>query len=230
MTTEAANYAYNLDNGWLAVLLADYQREVKGHHTPSVKSVKQVASYLGHRQRFRSKYGLICVDETIEQIAQATALMKDAVSDALRFMDTVGITKTIKRGGGRNKLPTVRMLVTNGANPERSSDELTGRTPNDPDELTGESIRTHGGIDRTHGGIPPNTNICQEELPRRITNSSNITQSNSRCAGDVATKSIDPILARDLSPMPDEVLEQVRQFRLELHKPRTNNGVQPSWK
>ncbi len=183
MTTEAATYAYNLDNAELAASLADYRREVKGHHTPSVKTVKAIAAYLGHRQRSREKYGIVCVYETLDQIAQATAMKTATVSDALRFMSTRGITKTIKHGGGRNRLPTVRVLVTDAANPEQSSDELTGRTL----ELTGRTLELTGEPVELTGQLPRTPRVTKSYQ----TFTKGATPPSSLRAGGVAMKSPD---------------------------------------
>jgi hypothetical protein len=218
MTTEAANYVYNLDNATLAASLAAYRREVKGRHVPSVKSFKSIAAYMGTRQYYHAKHGLVCVDETIKQIAQATDYKKDAVSDILRFMNTVGLMKTIKHGGGRNKLPTVRVLVTDGANSEPTSNEQTERTL----EHTGERVEHTGRGDKLTGKLPRTPRVTKNN--QEFTNGA--TPLSTLRAGDVATESINSILAREPSPIPDEVREQFRQFRERLNRPPRNSDAQ----
>jgi len=112
VTTELANYFYDLDRSVLVALLEDYAKEKGAKVRPGVHSVKVIAAYLGHRQRHRPHHKTICVDDSHDQIARALAIGPDAVANALRFLTWAGYLETLKRGGGQSRKPTVRYVHT----------------------------------------------------------------------------------------------------------------------
>ncbi len=115
MTTEVANTFYDIPTATLKSLLRVYRSEIGSKHTPSVKAVRAVAGYLGHRQRPKRQFRTDVVDDTLDQIAEKTSGSKASTSDTLRFLEWAGLLTTLRRGGGRHKLPTVRRLNTSVA-------------------------------------------------------------------------------------------------------------------
>ena len=124
MTTELANFFYDLNRSVLVALLDEYTKR-----RPAVHTVKSVAAYLGHRQHYRAKHGATCTDESLDQIARAVALGVDAVANALQFLTWAGYLETLKHGGGQGKKPTVR-LVHDSTSTERAIARRVGNELN----------------------------------------------------------------------------------------------------
>jgi len=114
MTTKCANYFYELDNEYLAFKLRDFSKKHGAKHTPSIVAVKAVAGYLGSRQRKRMGFDVEVTNESKAQIFAMTGWSEGSVSDVIKFLEWMGLTKIIRRGGGKNKMPTVRHMITEG--------------------------------------------------------------------------------------------------------------------
>ena len=112
MTTNYANFFYDLDADYINLKLADYKLTGIGNHTPSLKAVKSISGYLGHRQRSMAKHGGISVDDSIGQVKKATGYSGSTISDVHRFLEWCGLEVRLKQGGGPKKQPTVRRLIT----------------------------------------------------------------------------------------------------------------------
>lgn len=125
MTTNFANFFYDLDPDYLVKKLAEYKKTGIGKHAPSLRAVKSISSYLGHRQRNMAKHGGIAVDDSIDQVMKATGYSRSTVSDVHRFLEWCGLEVRLKQGGGPKKQPTVRRLIT-----EIPSEDLNGEIPN----------------------------------------------------------------------------------------------------
>jgi hypothetical protein len=125
MTTNFANFFYDLDADYLDRKLAEYKKTGIGKHVPSLRAVKSISSYLGHRQRNMAKHGGIAVDDSIDQVMKATGYSRSTVSDVHRFLEWCGLEVRLKQGGGPKKQPTVRRLIT-----EIPSEDLNGKIPN----------------------------------------------------------------------------------------------------
>ena len=101
------------------------------------------------------KHGGIAVDESLKQIGKATGYSDSTISDVIRFLGYFGFIETLKRGGGRNMLPTVRRLNT-----EHPSNELSGILFN-----LNDFFRDLHGKKHDLNGVFPET---PRELPRYI--------------------------------------------------------------
>lgn len=68
MTTDTANFFFDPNNGSIKAMFAEYKKDQPpgSKHIPSLKAVKAIAPYLGHRQISRPKHGGIAVDESLK--------------------------------------------------------------------------------------------------------------------------------------------------------------------
>ena len=146
-----STHFYNLDNDDLFAWITEWltATETSPQHRPSVRVVKQIGALLAGRQRHQPNYGCVCVTETIEQIATQLVLGKGGASDALAFLTWSGLSTTLRKGGSKLKLPTVRYIstlpITYRANPEMK-------------ELDQQGINgSHNGIEADHLGLLPET-------------------------------------------------------------------------
>lgn len=116
MTVRIAVQALKLPNDQLEKLLGRYAVEKGSRHTPSVTTVKMVLVALSIRQRKRSDLGCDgeVVNESVPQIMAYWDLKKSTVDDALAFLTWSGVVRTIKKGGGRGKNPTIRQVYFDG--------------------------------------------------------------------------------------------------------------------
>ena len=90
MTLQLAIAVYELDNNVLATRLGEYRARTSQKHVPSKQKTKSVMAYLGHRQRTRTAFDIECVNESVAQIAKATAVAHGTVQDVLRFLEWQG--------------------------------------------------------------------------------------------------------------------------------------------
>ena len=157
MTTEVANVFYDFPSSVFKELLVEYRKLAGAKHTPSIRSVRSVTAYLGHRQRTKPKYGVDAVDDSIQQIAEKCEMSTSGVSDVLRFLEWAGLATTMRRGGGRRKLPTVRRLNIEVARQLHHGIRF---------ELNGFWSDLHGkGVD-LHGLFPETPKEFPRYLPR----------------------------------------------------------------
>ena len=89
-----------------------YASEKDHRHTPSIPNIKLVLLVLCARQRKRSDLNPAheVVNESVPQIMGATGLKKSTVDDVLAFLTWIGLCRTIKKGGGKGKNPTIRFV------------------------------------------------------------------------------------------------------------------------
>ena len=159
MTTEFANYFWDLDNEYIGYKLQDFAKIYGAKHTPSVVAFKGIAPYLGSRQRKRKGFDLEITNESKAQIHAKAAWSEGTISDVIKFLEWMGLVKTIRRGGGKNRLPTVRHMITTGPPIQFQSEHdgiiyvLNGRP------------KKHDGIKDDQDGKLPDT---PKELPREI--------------------------------------------------------------
>ena len=159
MTTEFANYFWDLDNEYIGYKLQDFAKIYGAKHTPSVLAVKNIPPYLGSRQRKRKGFDLVITNESKAQIHSKTAWSEGTISDVIKFLEWMGLVKTIRRGGGKNKMPTVRHMITTGP-PIQFQSKQRGII----DVLNGKRTK-HDGIKDDQDGELPDT---PKELPREI--------------------------------------------------------------
>ena len=152
MTTNFANFFYDLDADYLDKKLAEYKKTGIGKHVPSLKAVKSISSYLGHRQRNMAKHGGIAVDDSIDQVMKATGYSRSTVSDVHRFLEWCGLEVRLKQGGGPKKQPTVRRLIT-----EIPLEDLNGKISNLNEyyrDLNEKKLDLNGVFPDTPRGLP----------------------------------------------------------------------------
>jgi hypothetical protein len=160
MTTEFANYFWDLDNEYIGYKLQDFAKIYGAKHTPSVVAFKGIAPYLGSRQRKRKGFDLEITNESKAQIHAKAAWSEGTISDVIKFLEWMGLVKTIRRGGGKNRLPTVRHMITTGP-PIQFQSEHDG------------IIYVHNGRPKKHDGIKDDQDgklpDTPKELPREST-------------------------------------------------------------
>ena len=159
MTTGFANYFWDLDNEYIGYKLQDFAKIYGAKHAPSVVAFKGIAPYLGSRQRKRTGFDLETTNESKAQIHAKAAWSEGTISDVIKFLEWMGLVKTIRRGGGKNKMPTVRHMITTGP-PILFQSKHRGIIP----VLNGKRTK-HDGIKDDQDGKLPDT---PKELPREI--------------------------------------------------------------
>ena len=142
--------------------------------------MKAVLKEIGIRQRQRKGFDYPTANESLEQLSRATAISKSAVSDALRFCEWVGLCETGRKGGGPNKVPTVRRLVTTGF-PVKKLNELKGELSNH----NGEVPDQNGAFPQTPKDLPIDSNLFFD------TYESKLNRDDAELASALAESSID---------------------------------------
>jgi hypothetical protein len=152
MTTNYANFFYDLDHDYLQKKLADYKLTGPDKHVPSLRAVKAISGYLGHRQRSMAKHGGVAVDDSIGQVQKATGYSGSTISDVHRFLEWCGLEVRLKQGGGPKKQPTVRRLI-----PQIPREHLNGIISNLNEfyrDLDGETHNLNGAFPDTPRDLP----------------------------------------------------------------------------
>ena len=147
--------------------------------------------------------------------------MKPAsISDALRCLEFLGIVKTIRKGGGINKIPTVRnvnlSVFTQWGIPPFEPNKESKQKPEhngEFDEQHGELNEQHGELDDQHGKHPQTLNeilIIETESACATANTNeNKTEQ---------TFETDPYSANDNAPTDQYQLETVSEQEIEARK------------
>ena len=159
MSYKCAEYFGNLDNEYLGCRLQVFAKKYGAKHTPGVVAVKAIASRLAMKQRKRTGFELEVTNESKRQLAEKTGCSEGSIGDVIKFLEFEGLCKTIRRGGGKNKLPTVRHMITTGL-PVEFQSKHRGTIP----DLNGKRTK-HDGIKDDQDGELPDT---PKELPREI--------------------------------------------------------------
>jgi hypothetical protein len=114
-------------------------------------------AYLGHRQRTKGSSEVEIVDESVDQIVNATGISRGSVHDVLRFLAWAGWLITVRHGGGRSRRPTVRHLNTSAwtraENPREMRSELDG--------ISGELDGIEANLDGEHPITPRELSMQQ---------------------------------------------------------------------
>jgi len=116
------------------------------HHKPTARTVKQIALQLADRQRYSPLHRQDCANTTLQQLADYCCVKPSSISDALRCLEHLGIVKTIRKGGGINKLATVR-------NVDLSVFTQWGIPPFDPNKRKKQKPEHNGEFDEQHGEL-----------------------------------------------------------------------------
>ena len=155
MTYKCAEYFGDLDNEYLTYKLQDFAEKFGMKHTPSVVAVKAIASRLAMKQRKRTGFDLEITNESKAQIHAKTGWSEGTIGDVIKFLEWMGLMKTIRRGGGKNRLPTVRHMITTGP-PIQFQSKHDG------------IIDVHNGRPKKHDGIKDDQNGELPDTPRDI--------------------------------------------------------------
>lgn len=118
--------------------------------TPALDTAKSVWLALAIRSFPNPELDyIICADESIEQLGEHLGLDqsdsktkgRDAISNALRFLEWFGGLRTLRKGGGKLKKPTVREVIPHALLSKR---EVTRSESELSDELNGNESDLNG--------------------------------------------------------------------------------------
>lgn len=110
MSFDERRYLEAIPPQLFAEMISDYEPSLpaNSHHKPTARTVKQIVLQLADRQKYSPLHRQDCANTTLEQLADYCCVSPASISDALRCLEFLGIVKTIRKGGGINKLATVR--------------------------------------------------------------------------------------------------------------------------
>ena len=118
--------------------------------TPALDTAKSVLLALAIRSFSKPELDYtICADESIKQLGEHLGLDqsdsktkgKDAISNALRFLEWAGLLRTLRKGGGKLKKPSVREVVPYALLSKR---EITRSESELSDDLNGKESDLNG--------------------------------------------------------------------------------------
>jgi len=130
------------------------------HHKPTARTVKQIALQLADRQRYSPLHRQDCANTTLQQLADYCCVKPSSISDALRCLEHLGIVKTIRKGGGINKLATVR-------NVDLSVFTQWGIPPFDPNKRKKQKPEHNGEFDEQHGELGEHNGDIDDQRGQR---------------------------------------------------------------
>ena len=141
----------NVENELLSDLLDRYEQEHGEKIKPALVTAKFVLTVLALRTFKKRKYELTCVNETHQQIAASTGLGLDAIRNALGFLTWAGFSETIKRGGGKNHLATVRKVYSTATTQRVITRPVTPNKKGTAMNSTGNTIELNGNKPELNG-------------------------------------------------------------------------------
>ena len=136
-------------------MISEYEATLptNSHHKPTARTVKQIALQLADRQKYSPLRRQDCANTTLEQLAIHCCVSPSSISDALRCLEFLGIVKTICKGGGINKKPTVRnvnlTVFTQWGIPPFEPNKRKKQKP----EHNGEFDEHNGDLDEHNGDL-----------------------------------------------------------------------------
>jgi hypothetical protein len=154
--------------------------------TPALETAKSLLLNIALRSFATPEFDYtVCANETREQLASHIGVDrtrakfggKDAVSNALKFLEWAGYMRTLRKGGGKLKRPTVREIIPS-ALPKRAitrseSEQLNDLNGKEP-ELDGKSGELNGekaeldGNETVHDGSEPATPSTYQALTKHL--------------------------------------------------------------
>jgi len=203
-------------------MISEYEATLppKNHHKPTARTVKQIALQLADRQKYSPFHRQDCANTTLEQLADHCCVKPASISDALRCLEFLGIVKTIRKGGGINKIPTVRnvnlSVFTEWGIPPFEPNKESKQKPEhngEFDEQHGELNEHNGDLDDQHGKHPQTLN----ELLSIKTESACATAKTNKNKTE-QTFETDPYSANDNAPNDEYQLETVSAQEIEARK------------
>ena len=187
--------------------------------TPALETAKSVWLALAIRSFPNPELDyIICANESIEQLGEHLGLDqsdsktkgRDAISNALRFLEWAGGLRTLRKGGGKLKKPTVREVIPYALLSKR----VTTRSESElSDDLNGKESDLNGKA-RDLNGNETDLNGKDSEL----VGSEPVTPSSYQ----VVTKQLPDIIHESENEFSDdaykELLENSKHFALEQVK------------
>lgn len=168
--------------------------------TPALDTAKSVLLALAIRSFSKPELDYtICADESIKQLGEHLGLDqsdsktkgKDAISNALRFLEWAGLLRTLRKGGGKLKKPSVREVVPYALLSKREitrseselSDDLNGKESDlngRESDLNGKALHLNGKDSDLIGSEPVSPSSYQvfTKTPPYINHESEIEISN----------------------------------------------------
>lgn len=172
MSFDERRYLEAIPPQLFAEMISDYEPSLpaNSHHKPTARTVKQIVLQLADRQKYSPLHRQDCANTTLEQLAEVCCVKPASISDALRCLEFLGIVKTIRKGGGINKLATVRnvnlSVFTQWGMPPFEPSKRRKQKPEQNGEiaeLNGEIAEQNGEIDDQHGKHPQTLNELLNE-------------------------------------------------------------------
>ncbi len=158
-------------------MISDYAATLPAdsHHKPTARTIKQIALQLADRQKYSPLHRQDCANTTLEQLADYCCVKPSSISDALRCLEFLGIVKTIRKGGGTNKLATVRnvnlSVFTQWGIPPFEASKKSKQKPEHNGELgehIGENSEHIGETLDQHGQHPQTLNELLKQNSKSI--------------------------------------------------------------
>jgi hypothetical protein len=167
--------------------------------TPALDTAKSVLLALAIRSFPKREIDfVVCANESIKQLGEHLGLDqsdsktngRDAISNALRFLEWVGLLRTLRKGGGKLKKPTYREVIPHALSKRvitRSESELSDDLNGKESDLNGKARDLNGNETDLNGKdselvgsepvTPSNYQVFTKQLPR-INHESKIEISN----------------------------------------------------
>ena len=165
--------------------LAEY-RALHPKTTPALDTAKSLLLNIALRSFAKREFDyLVCANESNKQLGEHLGLDRsgsvtkgrDAISNALRFLEWAGYMRTLRKGGGKLKRPTVREVIPSALSKREvtrsESEQLSDRNGKEL-ELDGKSGKPNGGKpeldgnETVHDGSDPATPSTYQALTKHL--------------------------------------------------------------
>ena len=187
MSFDERRYLEAIPPQLFAEMISDYEPSLptNSHHIPTARTVKQIALQLADRQKYSPLHRQDCANTTLEQLADYCCVKPASISDALRCLEFLGIVRTIRKGGGINKLATVRnvnlSVFTQWGIPPFEPDKRRKQKPEhigETDKHIGGNSEHIGETDDQQGKHPQTLNELLNENSKSICTTENTNETS----------------------------------------------------
>ena len=187
MSFDERRYLEAIPPQLFAEMISDYEPSLptNSHHIPTARTVKQIALQLADRQKYSPLHRQDCANTTLEQLADYCCVSPASISDALRCLEFLGIVRTIRKGGGINKLATVRnvnlSVFTQWGIPPFEPDKRRKQKPEhigETDKHIGGNSEHIGETDDQQGKHPQTLNELLNENSKSICTTENTNETS----------------------------------------------------